>query len=130
MKFLLGLTIVIVFSGVVFAAPVKTSELYVIKFEASWCRPCRMMTKSFQDPGVKELIKKYGNRSKKGKIDGKPYVVDIDKRDKSTITMVRRYRNHLTGGIPMVLIIDKKGGVLHKITGYRSANALKSFLRL
>ncbi len=130
MKYLLITTILFAFCGVALAAPTKTSEMYVIKFEASWCGPCKRITESFKNVGVKELIKTYGNRDEKGRADGKPYIVDIDKTDKSTLIMMKWYGKQLRmGGIPYVIIVNKKGKILKSIRGYRSANGLKKFLR-
>ena len=124
MKYVLTFLLLFTFTGVVQSAERNTAEsvsversnLWVVKFYANWCGPCKELSKVFARPEVVELMLGYANEDGRGNRSGKPFEVDIDKADrfdkeKVETIMVAKYASYLRKGIPLTLIIDGKGKV-------------------
>lgn len=77
----------------------------LIKFQAEWCGPCRMLSKILDELNI----------------DIDTEVVDIDKEsDKVKAYGVR--------GIPTLVLLDDNGVEQGRLTGMQDRSTLKSFL--
>ena len=80
----------------------------VLKFEASWCGPCKMLSKVMEDA--------------KDKINVPVEVIDIDQnRDLAIKYNVR--------GVPTLVIVDDEGGEVKRQSGMMMESALLEFLK-
>lgn len=107
--------------------PITKSELYVIKFYADWCGPCKTLSASFESPLVKAEIAKYANNTLEDRKNDKqlidtPINVDID-LDKKSAT------EFFVKSIPLVIIIDKNKNVYKRMSGVLSAESLAEWLK-
>lgn len=75
----------------------------IIKFEASWCNPCKQLTKTLEkiDPSISSLVE----------------VVDVD----SDNPLVAKYNIR---GVPVLLFINDEGVELARLTGAVNAKII------
>lgn len=81
----------------------------LIKFEAAWCGPCRMMT-----PVVKKLSEETGI----------PVVIVNTDEDPA------KAAEYTVSGIPTIILVDDSGMEISRATGSKPYPALKSALAL
>lgn len=78
----------------------------VIDFYADWCIPCKELDdKTFNNPKVVELSKKFKN-----------YKADMTKSLSAEVEELRNKYNIV--GVPTVLILDREGNEVKRITGF------------
>lgn len=103
------------------------SELYVVKFYADWCGPCKTLSTSFEDGLVKAELSKYGNNMLESRLQDKnllntPIEVNIDvDRESATEFSVT--------SIPLIIIIDRDRKVYKRLSGYLPASQLAEWLK-
>ncbi len=108
------MTVMLAISIPTTALAVDKSELYIVKFGASWCAPCKKMERYvWPHSSVKREVAKYRN--------GKVWHIDTDK----DMEWVRKY--NITG-VPTVMIMDKNGVALKRGVGYMTVAELTKFL--
>lgn len=99
------------------------SELFVIKFGAEWCGPCRMMDQSFSSPEVLKALEQYANKpyfeAKNEKV--RVFKIDTDKEKVYT-------QEFSISSLPTTIIVDKEGNVYKRLIGYMSPSALAEWL--
>lgn len=80
----------------------------VLKFEASWCQPCKMLSKVMEDAGDKIVVP--------------VEVIDIDQhRDVAVKYGVR--------GVPTLVVVDDAGNEVKRQTGMMQESVLLEFLQ-
>src|SRR5690606_26168831 len=80
------------------------SDLYVVKFSASWCGPCKQMEPYWQTRRVQQELKNYKKFT----------TVDIDRYKKWSEEFCK------VNSIPTILIIDNNYNVYKRHVGYTS----------
>jgi thioredoxin-like negative regulator of GroEL len=104
----------LVFAALLFAATTCfAEETFLIKFEATWCAPCRVLTRTFNDKDIKERVKDY-----------KFYVVDIDLRK----DLMTSYKVTSVPTVVRGVIIDGKWHVVSRFSGNVSKAEILKFL--
>lgn len=90
------------------------SDIYIVKFYANWCKPCKDMDRNvWPDARVKRQVRKYRH--------SKVYTVNVDV-DKE---WVLKYR---VTSIPTVILMDKNGVALKRGVGFMTPEQLHKFL--
>lgn len=79
----------------------------VIKFQASWCQPCKMLSRVVEDA--------------KDKINVPIEEVDIDEN----MEMARTFN---VRGVPTLVLVDEKSNVVRTKSGYLSEQQLLEFV--
>lgn len=79
----------------------------VIKFQASWCQPCKMLSKVVEDA--------------KGKIDVPIEEIDIDEN----MEMARTFN---VRGVPTLVLVDEKSNVVRTKSGYMNEQQFLEFV--
>lgn len=79
----------------------------VIKFQASWCQPCKMLSRVVEDA--------------KDKINVPIEEVDIDEN----MEMARMFN---VRGVPTLVLVDEKSNVVRTKSGYMSEQQLLEFV--
>lgn len=79
----------------------------VIKFQASWCQPCKMLSRVVEDA--------------KDKINVPIEEVDIDEN----MEMARTFN---VRGVPTLVLVDEKSNVVRTKSGYMSEQQLLEFV--
>ena len=79
----------------------------VLKFQASWCQPCKMLSKTIE--GAKD------------KITIPIEEVDIDEN----MEMAKKYN---VRGVPMLVVVDDAGKTVKSKTGFLNEKDLLGFL--
>jgi thioredoxin 1 len=79
----------------------------VLKFQASWCQPCKMLTRIMEDASDKITIP--------------VEVIDIDENQDMAVKYAIR-------GVPTLVIIDGEGKEVSRKSGMMAENRLMEFL--
>lgn len=81
----------------------RENKFVMLRFTATWCGPCRQLeTTTLKDPAVSSYLDRYAVQ----------VTLDGDTR----VDELRRFR---VNGFPSVVLLDKNGGELGRIIGYR-----------
>ena len=83
----------------------------LLKFEASWCAPCRYMS-----PVVNSVVKTYKNIEL--------VIVDIDNEQGQ-----EKAREYNVRNIPTLILLDNKNNIVNTLVGTASENQVKEFLK-
>jgi thioredoxin 1 len=75
----------------------------LIKFEASWCQPCKMLARTLEDVTLPWPI----------------VPVDIDENQEAAITYGVR-------GVPTMLLLDENENILLRVNGYKTKTELET----
>ena len=79
----------------------------LLKFAASWCAPCKMLSKTFEDV----------NHPLKDTMEN----IDIDEdQSKAMLYNVR--------GVPTMVLIDDMGNEVKRVSGYKNKDQILEFL--
>lgn len=103
------------FSNAKYENSLSNNHKMIIDFYADWCIPCKELdARTFPDPEVVRLSKNFDN-----------YKVDLTKSMSEKTERIRKQFNIL--GMPTILIINSKGKIVNRITGFISA---KEFVKI
>jgi len=103
------------FSNAKYENSLSNNHKMIIDFYADWCIPCKELdARTFPDPEVVKLSKNFDN-----------YKVDLTKSMSEKTERIRKQFNIL--GMPTILIINSKGKIVNRITGFISA---KEFVKI
>lgn len=80
----------------------------VLKFEASWCQPCKMLSKTLEE-------------SRDALADIKIETIDIDQQPERT-------KQYQVRGVPTIVVLDDTGNELKRKSGALNKAALVEFL--
>lgn len=83
----------------------------LIKYEASWCHPCKVLTSN-----LNKVLTEY---------EGK---LEVEVRDIENSDYVNDLANHGVQAVPTMIIVDESGQVLNKYVGIRNIHELRTIL--
>lgn len=78
----------------------------LLQFKASWCGPCKMQTKEFEE----------------NPIDVEVEVIDIDNDDNDLAA------EHTIRSIPTMILIGEQNEVLHRWTGFTKSSTINDVI--
>ena len=81
----------------------------VIKFQASWCQPCKMLSRVVEDA--------------KDKINLPIEEIDIDEN----MDIAKKYN---VRGVPMLVVVDDEGNAIRSKSGYMNEKDLLEFVNV
>lgn len=84
----------------------KDIQMKLLKFQASWCGPCKMLSKTLESMEV-------------------PYEIDQIDIDETP----ERAMKYSVRSIPTLIIVDETGTEIRRANGALNQNALKEFFR-
>ena len=83
----------------------------VIKLSASWCFPCKMYAKTFEEVSQNEEFKDITFEE-----------IDIEENEDVT-------EKYLVRSVPTTVVLDENDRVIHKVSGVLTKNNLEEILR-